>query len=195
MEKRNGGRKGDSANVLAGTQPSEKQGSSCRHRTRCHLDNQTRSGGGREHPLKEKNQDLNCSSGYRSLKKGKRKYEHHLGRRREMLCPLASQINQASPFPMCETSGKKMGESASLPPTSLDAPNPSVSKGGRILQRGLPPPGGSRGPAFSGTFCEQKRGISAGRPHCPGVSWRCCVFWCRLRMDRWLKLRPQAAQQ
>lgn len=59
MEKRIGGRKGDRANVLEGTQPSEKRGSSCRHGTRFHLDNQTRSGGGREHPLKEKNQDLN----------------------------------------------------------------------------------------------------------------------------------------
>lgn len=51
-----------------------------------------------------------------------------------------------------------------------------------------------KAPAAAGPLGGKEAG-SAGQAHWPGVSWRCWVFWCRLRMDRWLKLRPQAGQQ
>lgn len=111
-----------------------------------------------------------------SSKDGKGKHKHHLGRRRGS-CTLWNLKSGPALF-LFENEWKENGSHAFL--------FPSVSTGGSPSTGiTLPPP-----PAHS----MSNMGISPGCPYCTVGTWRCWVFWCRLRMDLWLKLLPQAGQ-
>lgn len=133
----------------------------------------TCSGGSSEHPTEgEKPRAWPEAQDTVSLKDGKENCQHCLDRRRGQLCPL-KDLDRAglALFWYLVAHGKKVGQSA--------FPQPPLCICQHLLKM--------EDTSVVGLS-------STRRPHCTGGSWRCWVFWCRLRMALWLKLRPQAGQ-